>query len=244
MIFVIIRRISAGIAATRYITATCIYGIALAYGLLHMFGWLPHTTHLSEQLGIQVSVLLATFGGGIWFIWIFIWAFFVASPTSSNDTQRAFRSIYRQTDVAGTTALNLIAIIIIAIVVIIAISKTNIQRDILVFMSVVAGLPILMDFLPAHARRFVARSFEDSSHADTLLSLTEIISGNSVIVTQRQAVISALIAYNDLNQEFESAKLPSGQLIEIPPKVLAMLQSQKPVITVAPSSLPNDETLD
>lgn len=227
MIFIIIRRISASIAATRYISAACIYGVAMLYGLLHILGWVPHTTHLAEQLSMQIITLLVIFGLGTWLIWVLIWFFVVANPNSSNDTQRAFRSIYRQTDKSGMAALNLITLCVIAIASIIAISMTNFQRDILIFVSIVAGLPILMDFLPAHARRFVARSFEDPKHADSLLSIAEIVSGNSVIDSQRQAVISALIAYNDLNQEFESAKLPSGQLIEIPPKVLAILQSQQ-----------------
>lgn len=211
------RNLIASIAATRYLVSWMLIGIALLYGILTLFSYVPLYTDLAIQLNISIPVFFGLLYGAVFVLVVTIWYLWVIRPEMFITAPSFGHTIYTQTDRTGLVWLNLLILALIAgITYWVRNGFVNAYLiDATVFFAIVIAAPLCLDLLPfTRPRRAVV-----PLAGQTLLEVATTLAPDP---TARQDLLGALYAYNRLNLLLPdyidpNADLPDGLVLFIPP---------------------------
>lgn len=204
------------IGATRYLISLLVVVLALGYALLTQLGIVPLYTLLAAWLGLAVPTLFIVFylivlvGVGIvWYLW-------VLHPADSMRAQLSWRGVYRHTDRTGVSWLDVV--LLIGLVAGAYVASVVLRQDYMqhgaIFLAVVIGFPMLIDFVPAQRPRRIAVSATDRS-------MRSIVNGLASNRTAPERVLNSLMIYNQFDPAdpvYTEPELPEGMALEIPPR--------------------------
>jgi len=206
-------------AAVRYPVSIVVAVIALIYGGMTQLGWVRR---YDDLWWIGPSELFASLYLAVAIPSAMLWMHFVGGPRARMRMQYALRWMFRATDASGARVFSALALIGIGLATFFLWRYGSYHRDILVFFALLAGGPLLLDFLPQRRRRMVL--MRDAETLDELLEILGFEPGHP----HRERAVRALYAYNrDIgSQAFHdrlwadlSAPLHeyAGVMLEMPP---------------------------
>jgi hypothetical protein len=201
--------------ATRYLVSYAVLVIALGYGILTIFSYVP----LYTKIGAPVPVIFTGLYTGVFGLVVSIWYLWVIRPNTFIAAPSVWHTIYTQTDRTGLLWLNLLALAtVIGVTFWLRTVFVNAYlTDAAIFFAIVIGAPLVIDLLPfRRPRRAVV-----PQNGQTLLEIASALAPDQ---TSRQDLLGALYAYNQLNVLLPSYTdpndyLPDGLVIWIPPEI-------------------------
>lgn len=210
----LVRGVIGALGATRYLVSIITASLFLLYEVVGLSGSIPRLPEVAVLLDIPPVlfgiVLYLTVGLIVGVLW---------SQSRSIRAQIVWRPIYRQTDRSGLLLFDGLLLLILFGGVLLALGLFADQpevRSFIVFLAVILGAPLLLDFVPTQRpRRIVVPGGGQT--------MREIATNLSPDPSRIDDIIRLLEHYNELRatasayHERPDERLPEGFVIEVPP---------------------------